>query len=71
MNCTSCNKDKKTCHCSINVGSSNPVQGQRGEKGERGSRILTGEGAPSKALGFEGDFYIDTLTNNYYIKNEF
>ena len=71
MNCTSCNKDKKTCHCSTSIGSSSPVQGQRGEKGERGSRILTGEGAPSKALGFEGDFYLDTLTNNYYIKNEF
>jgi hypothetical protein len=22
-------------------------------------------------LGFEGDFYLDTLTNNYYVKNEF
>jgi hypothetical protein len=71
MECNKCHKDTKVCSCASSTTIGSPVQGPRGDKGQRGSRILTGDGFPSKALGFEGDFYLDTVTNEYYIKNEF
>lgn len=40
-----------------------------GAKGDPGSQILTGAGAPSGALGAIGDLYIDSVSpNTYYIK---
>lgn len=33
-----------------------------------GSDILTGSGAPDSSLGNNGDFYLDTATNDYYTK---
>jgi hypothetical protein len=71
MECNKCHKDTKICSCSSSTTIGSPVQGPKGDKGDRGSRILTGEGAPSKALGYEGDFYLDTVTNNFYVKNAF
>lgn len=42
------------------------VLGQSGPQGPRGNSILNGEGPPSQSLGFVGDFYIDTLTQEMY-----
>ena len=42
------------------------VLGTSGPQGPRGNTILSGEGAPDYSLGFVGDFYIDTLTQEMY-----
>lgn len=42
------------------------ILGQSGPQGPRGNSILNGEGPPSQSLGFIGDFYIDTLTQEMY-----
>lgn len=50
-------------------------KGDRGEKGEKGdtgasgadgSLILSGKGAPSKAIGKDGDYYLDKATVDFY-----
>lgn len=40
-----------------------------GPQGPPGSQIITGSGAPSNLLGDDGDFYLDTVTGNYYLKD--
>jgi len=42
------------------------VLGNSGPQGPRGNSILNGEGAPSLSLGYPGDFYVDTLTQEMY-----
>lgn len=42
--------------------------GAPGTDGDDGAVWRTGSGAPSGALGVVGDFYIDTVTGNYYEK---
>lgn len=44
------------------------TDGTDGAAGAPGSQILTGSGAPDNSLGVENDFYIDTVTGNYYKK---
>ena len=41
-------------------------QGEQGEQGPTGTQILNGAGAPSDALGSDGDFYIDTAAFDIY-----
>ena len=38
----------------------------KGDKGDAGSRIHNGNGAPSADTGVEGDFYIDSLVMDFY-----
>jgi hypothetical protein len=46
--------------------------GNSGPQGPRGNSILNGEGPPDYSLGFIGDFYINTLTQEMYgPKNSF
>jgi hypothetical protein len=40
--------------------------GNSGPQGPRGNSILNGEGPPDYSLGFIGDFYVDTLTQEMY-----
>jgi len=42
------------------------VLGNSGPQGPRGNSILSGEGPPDYSLGFIGDFYVDTLTQEMY-----
>ena len=42
--------------------------GAAGAAGAPGSQILVASGVPSNGLGVNGDFYIDSATNNYYLK---
>jgi hypothetical protein len=42
------------------------VLGNSGPQGPRGNSILNGEGPPEYSLGFIGDFYVDTLTQEMY-----
>jgi len=42
------------------------VLGNSGPQGPRGNSILNGEGPPDYSLGFIGDFYVDTLTQEMY-----
>lgn len=44
--------------------------GENGIDGEDGSRIYTGSGLPSAALGVQGDIYIDTSNGDLYSKGE-
>lgn len=37
-----------------------------GPQGPRGRTILNGTTAPSNSLGIEGDFYFNTVTNEFY-----
>ena len=41
-------------------------QGSQGVPGEDGNSVLNGTGAPSIAIGRNGDFYIDTVDENLY-----
>lgn len=41
-------------------------QGEQGEQGVDGRTVLNGVGAPSDALGIDGDFYIDTAVFDIY-----
>ena len=45
--------------------------GHRGEQGEDGAGAVwhSGAGAPSAGLGNDGEFYLDTTTNHWYIKS--
>ena len=59
--------------CTGQVGSTGPQgepgqAGSQGEPGKDGTSLLTGLGAPSDALGYVGDSYIDTETWDYYLK---
>lgn len=40
--------------------------GSQGPIGPRGNSVLSGSGAPSAGLGVNGDFYIDTATDELY-----
>jgi hypothetical protein len=42
------------------------VLSNSGPQGARGNSILNGEGPPDYSLGFIGDFYIDTVTQEMY-----
>ena len=60
--------------CTGQVGSTGPQgepgqAGSQGEPGKDGTSLLTGVGAPSDALGYVGDSYIDTETWDYYLKS--
>jgi hypothetical protein len=44
------------------------LSGPVGPGGPPGSQILTGSGVPAGGLGVVSDFYIDTVTGNYYLK---
>ena len=62
--------------CTGQVGSTGPQgepgqAGSQGEPGKDGTSLLTGVGAPSDALGYVGDSYIDTETWDYYLKSSF
>ncbi len=41
-------------------------EGPQGEAGTAGKSVLSGSGAPAESLGTDGDFYIDTSTNQIY-----
>lgn len=43
-------------------------QGVKGEKGNNGSQIFTGNGAPSNQFGTNGDFYINKTNGDNYLK---
>lgn len=46
---------------------SNVIISTGGTSGPRGNGWLSGSGAPSNTIGFDGDFYLDvTVTNVYY-----
>lgn len=47
------------------TGATGPA-GSNGTNGTDGKTILNGSGAPSNALGVNGDFYMDTLNNRLY-----
>ena len=40
--------------------------GTQGPKGDAGSMVRSGVGAPSSSLGNNGDFYLDTASYNFY-----
>lgn len=42
------------------------IQGIQGDPGVDGNTVLSGSGAPSSGLGVDGDFYIDTATEEIY-----
>lgn len=42
------------------------ANGADGPNGQDGKTVLNGSGAPAAGLGSEGDFYIDTSTNEIY-----
>ena len=42
--------------------------GTNGVDGQDGTSVRTGNGTPTDNLGKDGDFYIDLLTWNYYVK---
>jgi hypothetical protein len=42
------------------------LKGDQGNPGTNGRTLLSGSGAPSNALGADGDFYIDTVAFNIY-----
>jgi hypothetical protein len=42
------------------------VPGPKGERGESGNAVRSGEGAPSNELGVNGDYYIDKVAHNVY-----
>jgi len=44
------------------------TNGTNGSDGADGSQIHTGSGAPSSGLGVDGDFYLDSVSGNYYLK---
>lgn len=44
------------------------LRGPPGLPGTPGSRILSGNGAPDAAIGLNGDFYLDNINKNYYLK---
>ncbi|AQN67974.1 collagen repeat protein with bclb C-terminal domain [Saudi moumouvirus] len=44
------------------------LSGDKGDKGDIGSRIITGTGVPSPDIRNNGDIYIDNSTNNFYQK---
>ncbi|AVL94510.1 collagen repeat protein [Moumouvirus australiensis] len=44
------------------------IDGDKGDKGDIGSQIITGTGVPSPTLGNNGDIYIDNSTNDIYQK---
>ncbi len=46
------------------------IQGEKGNDGSDGLSILSGQGEPNNSLGKDGDSYINTLTFDYYFKND-
>lgn len=42
------------------------IPGQKGERGEDGNTIRSGEGAPNNELGVNGDYYIDKTSHKVY-----
>lgn len=42
------------------------TQGPRGPMGNRGNTILSGESNPTATDGIDGDYFINTLTYNFY-----
>lgn len=49
--------------------SSGGTVGPEGPAGTAGSQIRFGTGVPSNALGINGDYYLDTVTDNLYYKS--
>ncbi|SNW62028.1 Collagen-like protein [Orpheovirus IHUMI-LCC2] len=46
------------------------LKGPIGFQGQSGSKILVGNGDPNiSSIGEDGDYYIDRMTNNYYLKS--
>ena len=45
-------------------------QGEQGLPGEDGATWLTGEGKPDASVGKDGDFYLDTVTTDIYVKED-
>ena len=50
----------------VNVGNF-PVAGPKGDKGDLGSIITYGNGVPTVAPGSKYDYYIDTVTGDWYV----
>lgn len=46
-------------------------KGSKGETGPSGNSILCGETNPSESIGGCGDVYLDTVTGDFYAKDEF
>ncbi|SNW62689.1 Collagen-like protein [Orpheovirus IHUMI-LCC2] len=40
----------------------------QGPPGQSGSKILTGNGQPSNGIGMNGDYYINNINKDYYLK---
>jgi hypothetical protein len=51
---------------SLRIGSGSGSAGAPGANGTDGKTVRYGAGAPSNALGVDGDFYINTSTNFIY-----
>ena len=52
------------------INGTNGTDGKDGENGQDGKSVLTGKGSPASTLGNDGDSYIDTLTFDFYTKEE-
>ena len=50
------------------INGTNGTDGKNGENGKDGSSVLTGKGEPASTLGNDGDSYIDSLTFDFYSK---
>lgn len=46
----------------------NGIDGEKGETGNDGTSLRTGQGEPSNDLGIDGDSYIDLSTWDFYVK---
>lgn len=62
---TSCGQENAAASSQTSI---EPVPGPKGDKGEDGRSVLTGEGAPADSLGTDGDSYIDVSTFGFYTK---
>ena len=50
------------------INGTNGADGKPGEDGKDGNQVRTGKGIPEISLGIDGDSYIDTLTSDFYYK---
>ena len=50
------------------INGTNGTDGKPGEDGKDGNQVRTGKGIPETSLGIDGDSYIDTLTSDFYYK---
>lgn len=62
---TACGQENEGASSQISI---EPVPGPKGDKGEDGKSVLTGEGAPADSLGTDGESYIDVSTFDFYTK---